>query len=90
MWGCLKATLGSSVVPKASFGGTFGCLKVSCKAFSGARFFSGLPCRLGLYLVLLGKSEPGRSSCMWGCLKAPLGSSLVPKAFLWGHFWMGE
>ena len=27
---------------------------------------------------------------MWGCIKAPLGSSLVPKAFLWGHFWMGE
>ena len=27
---------------------------------------------------------------MWGCLKAPLGSSLVPKAFLWGHFGMGE
>ena len=25
---------------------------------------------------------------MWGCVKAPLGSSLVPKAFLWGHFWM--
>ena len=27
---------------------------------------------------------------MWGCVKAPLGSSLVPKAFLWWHFWMGE
>ena len=27
---------------------------------------------------------------MWGCVKAPLGSSLVPKAFLWGHFFMGE
>ena len=27
---------------------------------------------------------------MWGCIKAPLESSLVPKAFLWGHFWMGE
>ena len=27
---------------------------------------------------------------MWGCVKAPLGSSDVPKAFLWGHFWMGE
>ena len=27
---------------------------------------------------------------MWGCVKAPLGSSLVPKVFLWGHFWMGE
>ena len=27
---------------------------------------------------------------MWGCVKAPLGSSVVPKAFLWGHFWMGE
>ena len=25
---------------------------------------------------------------MWGRLKAPLGSSLVPKAFLWGHFCM--
>ena len=25
---------------------------------------------------------------MWGCVKAPLGSSVVPKAFLWGHFWM--
>ena len=25
---------------------------------------------------------------MWGCVKGPLGSSLVPKAFLWGHFWM--
>ena len=25
---------------------------------------------------------------MWGCVKAPLGSSLVPKAFLWGHYWM--
>ena len=27
---------------------------------------------------------------MWGCVKARLGSSVVPKAFLWGHFWMGE
>ena len=27
---------------------------------------------------------------MWGCVEAPLGSSLVPKAFLWGHFWMAE
>ena len=27
---------------------------------------------------------------MWGCVKAPLGSSLVHKAFLWGRFWMGE
>ena len=27
---------------------------------------------------------------MWGCIKAPLGSSVVPKVFLWGHFWMGE
>ena len=27
---------------------------------------------------------------MWGCVKAPLGSSIVLKAFLWGHFWMGE
>ena len=27
---------------------------------------------------------------MWGCIKAPLGSSFVPKAFLWGHFCMGE
>ena len=27
---------------------------------------------------------------MWGCTEAPLGSSVVPKAFLWGHFWMGE
>ena len=27
---------------------------------------------------------------MFGCVKAPLGSSVVPKAFLWGHFWMGE
>ena len=25
---------------------------------------------------------------MWGCVKAPLGSPVVPKAFLWGHFWM--
>ena len=25
---------------------------------------------------------------MWGCVKAPLGTSDVPKAFLWGHFWM--
>ena len=27
---------------------------------------------------------------MWGCIRAPLGSSVVPKAFPWGHFWMGE
>ena len=27
---------------------------------------------------------------MWGCINAPLGTSDVPKAFLWGHFWMGE
>ena len=25
---------------------------------------------------------------MWGCVKAPLGTSDVPKAFLSGHFWM--
>ena len=27
---------------------------------------------------------------MWGCIKAPLGSSDIPKAFLWGHFWMSK
>ena len=27
---------------------------------------------------------------MWGCVKAPLGSSLVPKDFLSGHFSMGK
>ena len=27
---------------------------------------------------------------MWGCKKAPLRSSIVPKAFLWGHFWTGQ
>jgi len=27
---------------------------------------------------------------MWGCVKAPLGSSVVPKAFLRGQFLMGE
>ena len=60
----------------------------------GMRFlgpeFSVVSSRLGICLVLLGKSEPGGSSCMWGCIKAPLGSSLVLKAFLWGRVWMGE
>ena len=27
---------------------------------------------------------------MWGCVKAPLRSLVVPKAFLRAHFWMGE
>ena len=76
--------------PKPSFGGTFGWAKRACNAFSGARFFSLLPCRLWLCLVLLEKSKPGGSSGMWGCMKAPLGSTVVPKAFLWGHFWVGE
>ena len=76
--------------PKPSLGGTFGWSKGTRNAFSGALFFSLLPCRLGIYLGLLRNSEPGGASCMWGCVKAPLGDSLVPKAFLWGHFWMGE
>ena len=76
--------------PKPSFGGTFGWSKETCNAFSEARIFSLHPLRLGLYLGLRKKSEPGGSSCMWGFKKAPLGSSLVLKAFLWGHFWIGE
>ena len=24
------------------------------------------------------------------CFRNPLGTSDIPKAFLWGHFWMGE
>ena len=74
--------------PKPSFGGTFAFSKGACNEVSGARFFSLLPCRLVIYLALLGNSEPGRSSCIWGCVKAPRGTSDVPKAFLWGHFWM--
>ena len=76
--------------PKPSFGDTFGWSKGACNAFSGARVFSLLLCRLVRYLGLLVNSEHRGSSCMWGCVKAPLGISLVPKAFLWGHFWMGE
>ena len=64
--------------------------KMAWNEFSVARIFSRLPCRLVLCIVLLGKSEPGGSSCMRGCIKSPLASSVVPKAFLWGHFWMGE
>ena len=90
MWGCVQTPLGSHLYPMPSFVDTFGWFKGVCNAFSGARFFTLLPCRLGIYLGLLGKIEPEGSSCMWGCVKAPLGSSLVPKAFLWGHFWMGE
>ena len=77
MWGSVKAPWGVHLYPKPSFGDTLGWSKGACNAFSGARVFSLLPCRLVIYLALLGKIEPGGSSCMWGCVKAPLGSSLV-------------
>ena len=91
MWGCIKAPLGSSLVTKPSSGGTFGWAKGARNAFSGARFFNHLPCQLGLYLGLLGNSEPGGSSCMWGCIKAPLGVLLYPKPSFGGTFgWSKE
>ena len=90
MWGCVKLPWGVHLYPKPSFGGTFGWAKGSCNAFFEARFFSLLLLRLGLYIVLQWKSEPGGSSFMWVCIKAPLGSSLVPIDFIWGPFWMGE
>uniref|UniRef100_A0A8B9TGH3 Protein Wnt n=1 Tax=Anas platyrhynchos TaxID=8839 RepID=A0A8B9TGH3_ANAPL len=34
------------------------------------------------------KIEPGGSSCMWGCVKAPLGSSHCTQSLPWGLFWM--
>ena len=71
---------------KPSFGGTFGWSKGACNAFSGARFFSLLPCWLGICLGILGNSEPGGSSCMWGCVKAPRGTSDLLKTLVWGHF----
>ena len=57
--------------------------------FCGPSFQSSAMLARVIFRVAV-KSEPGGSSCMWGCVKAPLGSSVVPKAFLWGHFWMGE
>ena len=90
MWGSVKAPLGSSVVPKAFLCGHFWMGERARNSFSRAWFFSLDPRQLGIYLGLLRKSEPGGSRCMWGCVKAPLGSSLVPKAFLWGHLWMRE
>ena len=57
--------------------------------FCGPSFQSSAMVARGIFRVAV-KREHGASSCMWGCIKAPLGSSVVPKAFLWGHFWMGE
>ena len=74
--------------PKPSFGDTFGWSKGARNAFPGACFFTRLRCRLGLRFGFLRNSKTGASSCIWGCVKAPLGSSVVPKAFLWEHFWM--
>ena len=88
MWGCVKAPLGSSLVPKAFLWGHFWMGKWSLKLFfCGPSFQSSAMLARGIFRVAV-KSEHGGSSCMSGCVKAPLGSSLVPKAFLWGHFWM--
>ena len=90
MWGCVKAPLGSSVVPKAFLWGQFWMGEWGLKRiFWSPSFQSSAMVTRGLFWLLV-NSEQGGSSCMWGCVKAPLGSSVVPKAFLWGHFWMGE
>ena len=90
MWGCIKAPLGSSLVPKAFLWGHFWMGERGLKRFfCGPSFQSSAMLARVIFRVAV-KSEHGGSSCMWGCVKAPLGSSLVPKAFLWGHFWMGE
>ena len=90
MWGCIKAPLGSSLVPKAFLWGHFWMGEWGLKRFfCGPSFQSSAMVARVIFRVAV-KSEHGGSSCMWGCVKAPLGSSDVPKAFLWGHFWMGE
>ena len=88
MWGCIKAPLGSSLVPKAFLWGHFWMGEKGSLRISWGLIFqsSSMPARAMFRDAR--KQQPGGSSCMWGCVKAPLGSSLVPKAFLWGHFCM--
>jgi len=90
MWGCIKAPLGSSDVPKAFLWGHFWMGESGLKRiFCGPSFqSSAMVARVIFRGAVL--REHGGSCCMWGGVKAPLGSSDVPKAFLWGHFWMGE
>lgn len=42
-----------------------------------------------LRLGLFGKSADAEFCVLWGCAKAPQGSSGVPRGFCWGHFLMG-
>ena len=90
MWGCVKAPLGSSLVPKAFLWGHFWMGEMGLQRISWGLIFqsSSMPARAIFRDAR--KQRTRRVSCMWGCVKPPLGSSLVPKAFLWGHFWMGE
>ena len=61
MCDCVKATLGSSLVPKTFLWGHFWMAKEAWNAFSGARFFSRLRWRPGLYLGFLGMRKQGGS-----------------------------
>ena len=90
MWGCVKAPLGSSLVPKAFLWGHFCMVQRGLQRISWGLIFQSSSMTARAMFRDSGNREPGGSSCMWGCVKAPLGSSLVPKAFLWGHFWMSE
>ena len=90
MWGCIKAPLGSSLVLKAFLWGHFCVGEMGSESVFWSPSFQLSPFPARAILELFGNSEHGGSSCMWGCIKAPLGSSVVLKAFLWGHFCMGE
>ena len=90
MWGCIKAPLGSSVVPKAFLWGHFWMGEWGLKRIFWSPIFQSSAMLARVIFRVAVKSEQGGYSCVWACIKAPLGSSVVPKAFLWGHFWMGE
>ena len=70
--------------------GHFWLGKRTLYAFSRALFLICIPCWVELCFWLLRKGEDRGSSCMFGCVKAPLGSSFVPKVLLWGYFWICE
>ena len=79
MWGCIKAPLGSSLVPKAFLWGHSWMGERGLKRFlCGPSFQSSAMLARVIFRVAL-KSDHGGSSCMWGCIKAPWGVHLYPK-----------
>ena len=89
MWGCVKAPLGSSLVPKAFLWGHFWMGEWGLKRIFWSPIFQSSARRARAIFTVAVKERILRVQLHVGLHKGSLGSSVVPKAFLSGHFWMG-